>query len=156
TVRDQSDAVVPGARVALSNTATNVASETITNETGFYVFPVVVPGIYELTVEHSGMAKFQTTVTVQTAVSATVDPKLRIATDTTTVTVEESTPLVSTDNTSLGTVLERRRIEQLPINGRNIANLLILIPGMESSTRAYGVRLGAHDFFFDGAALTDA
>jgi hypothetical protein len=156
TVRDQSDAVIPGARVVLTNTGTNVASESITNETGFYVFPAVVPGTYELTVEHTGMAKFQTTVTVQTAVSATVDPKLRIATDTTTVTVEESTPLVTTDNTSLGNVLERRRIEQLPINGRNIANLLILIPGMESSTRAYGVRLGAHDFFFDGAALTDA
>ncbi|HTM50951.1 MAG TPA: hypothetical protein VL285_19780, partial [Bryobacteraceae bacterium] len=58
--------------------------------------------------------------------------------------------------TSLGNVLERRRIEQLPINGRSIANLLILIPGMESDSRAYGMRRGAHDYFFDGAALTDA
>src|SRR5260370_20549569 len=53
-------------------------------------------------------------------------------------------------------VLEHRRIEQLPINGRNIANLLIVLPGMEGDSRAFGMRRGAHDFFCDGAALTDA
>src|SRR5207245_2716034 len=75
---------------------------------------------------------------------------------TTLITVKDATPLVTVDTTSLGMVLEHRRIEQLPINGRNIANLLIGLPGMEGDSRAFGMRRGAHDFFFDGAALTDA
>jgi Carboxypeptidase regulatory-like domain len=156
TIRDQSNAVIPGAAVKLTNTATNLTSETTANEAGFYVFPVVVPGPYELTVEAPGLGKFQANITVQTQQSATLDAQLKVATEATTITVQEGTPLVTVDSTSLGNVLERRRIEQLPINGRNIANLLILIPGMEDSTRAYGVRRGAHEFFFDGAALTDA
>ncbi|HEY2933103.1 MAG TPA: carboxypeptidase-like regulatory domain-containing protein [Acidobacteriota bacterium] len=156
TIRDQADAVVPGVKVRLTNTATNVSSDTISNETGFYVFPVVIPGTYKLVMEASGLTKLQAQLTVQTAQSTTLDAQLKVATEATVVTVESRAPLVSADTTSLGNVLERRRIEQLPINGRNIANLLILIPGMESNSRAYGIRRGAHDFFFDGAALTDA
>jgi len=156
TVSDPTDAVVPGTKVRLTNTATNVVLETTTNGAGFYVFPVVVPGHYALTAEAPALSKFQAELTVQTAQSATLDLKLKVATETTLVTVQDATPLVTVDTTSLGNVLERRRIEQLPINGRNIANLLILIPGMEESSRAYGMRRGAHDFFFDGAALTDA
>jgi hypothetical protein len=72
------------------------------------------------------------------------------------VNVQDATQLVSVDSTSLGNVLERRRIEQLPINGRSIGNLLLLTPGMESDSRAFGMRRGAHEFFFDGASLFDA
>src|SRR6185503_11334150 len=156
TVTDPTDAVVPGAKVRLTNTGTNVAADTTSNEVGFYVFPVVVPGRYQLTVEAPSLAKFQADFVGQTAQSATIDARLKVATETTLVTVQDATPLVTVDTTSLGNVLERQRIEQMPINGRNIANLLILIPGMEESSRAYGMRRGAHDFFFDGAALTDA
>ena len=51
TVSDPTDAVVPGAKVRLTNTGTNVVAEATSNGAGFYVFPVVVPGHYELTVE---------------------------------------------------------------------------------------------------------
>jgi hypothetical protein len=156
TVRDQADAVIPAAKVRLTNLARNASLDTATNEVGFYVFPVVVPGRYQLSVESPGMARYQAEFVVQTAQSASIDARLTVATEATLVTVQETNPLVTVDTTSLGNVLERRRIEQLPINGRNIANLLILIPGMEESSRAYGMRRGAHDYFFDGAALTDA
>ena len=156
TVRDQADAVIPNAKVTLTNSATGVASVTATNETGFYVFPVVVPGSYDLTVEAKGLAKFEATLQVQVQQSATVDPLLKVASESVLVTVQDATPMVSTDSTSLGSVLERRRIEQLPINGRSIGNLLLLIPGMEGDSRAFGMRRGAHEFFFDGASLFDA
>src|SRR5205085_11841169 len=59
TVRDPTEAVIPGAKVRLANTATNVVAETTSNEAGFYVFPVVVPGRYELSVESPALAQFQ-------------------------------------------------------------------------------------------------
>src|SRR2546423_3417932 len=62
TVRDQSEAVVPNAGVTLTNTATNVALKSKTNEVGFYVFPVVTPGQYRLTVEVAGMQKYEATL----------------------------------------------------------------------------------------------
>src|SRR5713101_3936215 len=146
TVSDPTDAVVPGTKVRLTNTANNVVLETTTNGAGCYVYPVVVPGHYALTAEAPALSKFQAELTVQTAQSATLELKLKVATETTLVTVQDATPLVTVDTTSLGNVLERRRIEQLPINGRNIANLLLLIPGMEESSRAYGMRAAPTTF----------
>ncbi len=155
TVRDQAEAVIPGAAVKLTHSATQVSQQTKTNEVGFYVFPVVVPGPYELTVESAGLSKFQANFVVQVQQSATIDAQLRVAAEVAMVTVE-ATPMATVDTTSLGTVLERRRIEMMPLNGRHIASLLMLLPGMEDSTRAFGVRRGAHDYFFDGASLFDA
>src|SRR5262249_23256485 len=156
TVRDQADAVIPTAKVKLTNMATSVAAEAVTNETGFYVFPVVAPGDYELDVESKGLARVHATLHVQVQQAGTIDPQLKVAAEITMVSVQDATPLVSVDSTSLGTVLERRQIEQLPINGRNIGNLLLLTPGMEGDSRAFGMRRGAHEFFFDGASLFDA
>jgi hypothetical protein len=156
TVRDQADAVIPNAKVKLTNTATGVAAETTTNETGFYVFPVVMPGSYELDVEAKGLAKFQASLQVQVQQSATVDPQLKVAAESTIVNVQDATPMVSVDSTSLGTVLSRNQIDHLPINGRSIGNLLLMTPGMEGDSRAFGMRRGAHEFFFDGASLFDA
>src|SRR5207245_3862319 len=102
TVSDPTDAVVPGAKVRLTNIATNVVAETTSNGAGFYVFPVVVPGSYTLTVESPALAKFQAEFVVQTAQSATLDAKLKVATETTLITVKDATPLVTVDTTSLG------------------------------------------------------
>ena len=119
TVRDQSGAVIPGASVQLVNSDTGINSRTVTNEAGFYVFPAVNPGPYRLTVESSGMQTLEATLTVQVRQSAVVDPILRPAQTATSVDIQDVTPLLTTDNPTLGHVLERQRIEQLPINGRS-------------------------------------
>ena len=155
TVRDQSAAVVPAASVSLTNTATNVTSKTSTNQAGFYMFPGVIPGPYRLAVESPGMQKFEGTLTVQVQQSAVVDIALKVGQPTTVITVaEDITPLLTLDSPTLGHVLERQRIEQLPINGRFVTSLLQTVPGMEG-TRAYGLREGSHEMVLDGAALTD-
>src|ERR1041385_1735563 len=59
TVRDQSDASVPGAEVSLTNIETNIAFRTVTNGVGFYIFPGVQPGLYRLKVEAKGMEKYE-------------------------------------------------------------------------------------------------
>ena len=156
TVRDQSQAVVPNARVTLINTETNVSSKSSTNEAGFYVFPGLTPGVYRIEVETAGMQKYEATLTVQVQQSTTADAVLRIASEAVTVSVQDITPVVVTDKMSLGHVLDRRGIEQLPINGRNITNLLVTVPGLDTGQiRSYGVRQGAHDTILDGAALSD-
>ncbi|MEK7406113.1 MAG: TonB-dependent receptor [Acidobacteriota bacterium] len=154
TVRDQSGAVIPSAAVALTNTATNITSKTTTNESGYYLFLGVVPGAYRLAVESAGMQKFEATLTVQVQRSTVVDAVLRVGPTTTEVAVRDVTPMVIVDSPTLGHILERQRIEQLPINGRNVSSLLVSVPGMEGM-RAYGLREGSQEFVLDGAAQTD-
>jgi hypothetical protein len=154
TVRDQTGAVIPGATVELMNTGTSVTSRTTTNQSGYYLFPGVNPGPYRISVESTGMQTFVATLTVQVRQSAVVDPVLQPAATATTVDVQDVTPMVTTDNPTLGHVLERQRIEQLPINGRFITSLLATVHGMEGS-RAYGAREGSQEFVLDGAALSD-
>ncbi|MEK7403839.1 MAG: carboxypeptidase-like regulatory domain-containing protein [Acidobacteriota bacterium] len=154
TVRDQSGAVLPAAAVALTNTATNVTLKTTANAVGFYIFPGIVPGPYRLSVEAAGMQKFEGTLTVQVQQSAVVNPVLRVGQTATEITVQDFTPMLRVDNPTLGHVLERERIEQLPINGRNVASLLQTVPGMEDN-RAYGQKTGSHEMVLDGAAITN-
>jgi len=154
TIHDQSSAAIPGAVVVLTNTNTNVAVRTITNEAGLYLFPGVIPGPYQLTIEVAGMQKFEGELTVQVQKDAVVDAVLKVGQTSTTVAVEDITPMVTTDSPVLGHVLERQRIEQLPINGRNLTNLLVTVPGMED-LRAYGLRYGSQELVLDGAPMAD-
>ena len=75
------------------------------------------------------------------------------------MTVQDVTPVVTTDTASMGHTLEHARIEQLPINGRNVMNLMATVPGVTfdngGNLRTFGGRIGTHDVLLDGAALTD-
>jgi hypothetical protein len=140
TVRDAADAILPAAKVVLTNTATGVARETITNEAGLYVIPGVTPGPYRIKMEFPGLRAFEGTLTVQVQQDAVVDARMEVATAATTVEVVDVTPMVRTDAPTLGQVLERKRIEQLPINGRGYQAFLAAVPGITATgrIRAYG------------------
>jgi Carboxypeptidase regulatory-like domain len=150
TVRDQTGAVIPGAAVSIVNTATNVKVLTRANEAGFYLFPGVAPGSYVITVEFTGMQKYEGNVAVQVSQSVVIDPTLQAAGSREVVEIRDVTPLVTTDNATVGAAMERTRIEQLPINGRNITTLLSQVPGIENQ-RAYGTRFGAIEYSLDGS-----
>lgn len=154
TVRDQTNAVIQAASVTITNSATGAVNRTTTNVSGFYLFPNLIPGGYRLTAESSGMQKYEATLTVQVQQSAVVDIVLLPGQTATTIEVTDATPLVTTDTPVLGHVLERQRIEQLPINGRFISSLLVTVPGMEGD-RAYGLRQGSQEYVLDGSALSD-
>jgi hypothetical protein len=153
-VRDQTGAVIPNASVQLTNTSTSVTSPTTTNEAGLYLYPATLPGPYRLSVEAPGMQKFEVTLTVQVQQSVVIEAVLRPGQTTTTVEVRDATPLITVDNPTLGHVLERTRIEQLPINGRDLGNLVQTVPGMEDY-RAYGQRQGSQEVVLDGSATED-
>jgi len=158
TVQDETKAVIPGVTIVLTNTATGVETRTITNEAGVYIYPAIAAGSYRLTAEHPGMAKFEAQLTIQAQKTDTVDITLRPGATQTIVSVQDVTPLVVADTPTLGHTLERTRIEQLPLNGRSIWNLLQTVPGVATdggSLRTYGVRTATHDVLLDGASLMD-
>src|SRR5262245_35386366 len=162
TVRDQAQAVVPKASVTLTNTATNVARNTTTNEAGLYVFPGVFPGPHQLTVDSAGMQRYQANLMVQVQQDANIDIVMQLGQTVTQVEVKDVTPLVTTDNPTLGHSLERKRIEQLPINGRSFTALLATVPGIEfgnsnasGRVQAFGMRVNTSTTVFDGAPVNE-
>jgi hypothetical protein len=154
TTRDQSGAVIPDATVTLTNKNTNISSTATTNESGAFVFPGTLPAPYSLVVEKVGMQKFEGSLLVQVQQNAVVDVVLKVGSTATEVVVQDVTPQLNTSNATLGHVLERTRIEQLPINGRNVTTLLQTVPGMEG-TRAFGLREGSYEISLDGSSLID-
>jgi hypothetical protein len=154
TVRDQADAVVPGAPVALVNTDTNIRSETRTNEVGYYVFPAIIPGPYRVEATSAGMEKFEATLLVQVSQKLTVDAVLKAGSTTTSVTVTDATPLVNMTDSTMSHVINRTQIDQLPRSDRNILNLMVTVPGVEGGgLRSSGLRYGSTDFQLDGTPL---
>jgi hypothetical protein len=160
TVTDQGQAIIPKAEVTLTNTATNVTRSTVTNEAGLYVFPGVTPGPYRISAEFAGMQKFEGNLTVQVQQDPVVDIILQVGGTSTTVQVQDVTPMVRMDSPSLGMSLERQRIEQLPVNGRGYQNLLVTVPGVQWSSHGHGIggrvqgngmRTGTNILLVDGA-----
>ena len=125
TVTDSTGAVIPGGEVTIENAQTGESWSNPANATGFYVFPVVPPGEYKLTARFPGMAVWTVAFTLRVSETAVVDPVMTVASDTTTVTVADSVPLVATTDATRASTLERTRIEQLPLNGRLIQNLVV-------------------------------
>jgi hypothetical protein len=105
------------------------------------------------------MANFDGSLTVQVEQSANVNVVLVPASTSTAISVVDVTPLVTNDNAALGHTLEARRIEEIPINGRNVVSLLESVPGMQSDSggalRTFGEGPATHDITLDGAPLTD-
>src|ERR1041384_1801284 len=152
TVRDQSGAVIPGAALALTNTATNAVFETKTNEVGFYIFPSVVAGNYNLSAQSAGMQKFEGALVIRVTERVVIDPVLTPGVTSASVEVKDLTPMVSTDNPTVSATLENERINQLPINGRSLGSLFSQLAGVEG-TRFNGIFNDATEFIMDGASL---
>jgi Carboxypeptidase regulatory-like domain len=135
-------------------TATNETTSTLSNGVGFFLFPALRVGSYEITVETPGMASWQGTVNLIEGQTAELTPQLKPAGTATEVTVAGNvTPLVTTTAPTLATVVERQRIDQLPLNGRNVTSLIYMTtPGVESDSlpRVYGLRY-ASEVVQDGA-----
>ena len=130
TVVDSSGSVLPGVRVTLTNSGTNAIRLTETNATGVYVFPAVPPGTYSLKVELEGFSTAQQTgINVQVGSAYRFPFTMAIGALTDVVSVVADTPVIQTENASIGTVIENRSIVELPLNGRNYLQLASLIPG---------------------------
>ena len=134
TVSDQAGGVVPGALVEVRNTATNATFATSSNESGLYIAPGMAVGNYEIAVESDGFRRtVRSGVTLQVGQNAEVDVTLEIGQVTEVVEVVGQAPLVDTGGATIGEVSERKRVSDLPINGRGALALTMLTAGVISN-----------------------
>jgi hypothetical protein len=131
-VKDSTGAVVPGATVTVVNKATNATRTTQTNAVGLYDFPALPPGNYTVTSELQGFKTTSHELELQVQQTARVNFALELGTVSETATVTGVSPLVETTNATIGTVIENRRIVELPLNGRNYLQLVALSPNVSA------------------------
>ena len=130
-VRDEKGALVPGATIKIINISTNAERTVQTSSDGGFEITQLVPGNYRLEVEAQGFSKsVLEPVVVNVLQRTTVNPDLKVGGVGETVNVTADTaPLVETSKTDVSGVVDQRRLENLPVNGRSFASLAILIPG---------------------------
>ncbi|HUS05418.1 MAG TPA: carboxypeptidase-like regulatory domain-containing protein [Bryobacteraceae bacterium] len=131
TVIDAAGAAVPNAKVIATNVATNVVHETVSGASGNYIIPLLPPGEYLITVEATGFRKLiQKGLTLQINQQAQLDLALQVGQVSESVEVSAQAPLLESESSSLGTVVNEKLVSQLPLNGRNFIQLAILSPGV--------------------------
>src|SRR5436190_4556113 len=130
TVRDQSGAVLPGVEVTATQTDTGITRTTVTNETGSYVLPNLVTGPYKVEAALPGFRTFaQTGIVLQVNGAPVINPVLEVGQVSEQIEVQANAALVETHNVGIGQVMETQRIVELPLNGRNVAELMLLSGG---------------------------
>ena len=157
TVRDQQGGVVPGATVTLTDVAKNFSRTQTTGGEGTYAFAAVPPGDYRVEVEARGFKK-ATVADVKALVDTPVDVDVQLEagleTENVTVTGATEAPLNTSDAT-LGTAFENRRIEQLPLNARNVVGLLSLQAGVTFQGYVNGSRKDQANVTLDGVDVNE-
>ncbi len=146
-VADPSGAAVAGAQVTLTNTGTQEKRSQPTGGEGLYQFVNVAPGDYRLDIEKSGFKHFaRTNVVVQVQQDTHIDATLPVGQASETVEVTAETPLLQAETSSLGQVVEERKANELPLNGRNIFNLVSIAPSVITQGGAGGTPVGQNPF----------
>jgi hypothetical protein len=129
TVMDPSGASVAAAQVILTNTGTQEQHTQTTGDQGGFQFVNVIPGDYRLDVEKPGFKHYKhDNVAVQVQQDTHVDASLTVGQQSETVEVTAETTLLQAETSSLGQVVDQRKADELPLNGRNIFNLIIISP----------------------------
>ena len=130
-VTDSSGAIIPEATVTLTSLETNIQQTVKTNNSGFYQFLNLLPASYRVEVEFSGFKRFaREPIVVEVEATVRIDIAMEVGAVTESVEVTTATPLLETVTSSLGEVVQRRKVEDLPLNGRNPLALLALVPGV--------------------------
>ena len=163
-VTDQSGGAVANAQVTVTNVGTNVSRDLISDDAGQYVAPNLIPGTYLVRVMISGFRTVERqNILVETGTDVRVDVQLVPGEVTQTVQVTEALPLVDTTSVTIGGTLSNQVISDLPVNGRNFQNLLILRPGVQitpgggSLTQTTnGLRPEDNNYMIEGLDSNDA
>jgi len=146
-VVDASGSAVPETTVTLTNAATSERRVGTTGADGGYRFVNLVPGNYRLEVERTGFRRYvrdQIVVNVEAAVR--IDVTMEVGDVTQSVEVTSETPLIQSENASLSQVVGARAVQEIPLNGRNILNLINLVPGVVPQGASDGNLTGKNVF----------
>jgi Carboxypeptidase regulatory-like domain len=130
-VTDPSHAVVAGASVTITNIDTGVAHAYTTNSDGLYTAPFLVPGHYKVDASAPAFGTVEATnLTLLVGQTLTIDLALAVKSATTTVEVSASTPLLNPEQTEVSQVVDQPIIQNLPVNGRNWSDFVLLTPNV--------------------------
>lgn len=130
TVSDPSGALIPGATVVATVVNTGQTITVPSNQSGRFVFPQLLPTQYSISVTSPGFANYQRNgITLEADQSLTLNLRLTIGSSEKVVTVEANAEQVNTTNGTISQVVDRDRVEELPLNGRNAAQLTTLVTG---------------------------
>ena len=168
-LKDTSGARVPNSSVTATNVESGRDWQTRTNESGIYNLPALPPGQYMLTVEVPGFKRLVTNpITLEVNQTARIDLTLELGAVAETVEVKDLAPLLQTESTQLGSVVSGNTTINLPLNGRNFAQLTLLSPGVVTYDMAgftnvngggrplvNGNRAQANNFRIDGMDAND-
>ena len=171
TISDSSGAVIPGARVTATNTATNVVHESVTSSSGTYAVPSLMPGSYRIQATAAGFSN-ESVTNVELAVGReiTVDMQLKPGGVSETVNVASTALTLDTENAQIGQVITEKEIVDLPLNGRNFTQLLLLGAGAVQNSGEQGAyranqgdaltiqgqRPDSNQYMLDGIVINDS
>jgi hypothetical protein len=147
TVTDTSGGSIPGATVTITETGTNVATTSITNESGFYTFPNLREGDYRVEAELQGFKKvLRDDVKVQVNATVRVDLVLEPGAISETVTVSSAMPALQTDRSDTGRIIEGTQIQAMPLGfNRNFQGMVATVPGATRPFRPHSEFFNPHD-----------
>lgn len=168
TITDASGASVPKATVTARQTATGLTRVETTSDSGEYSIQQLPVGLYNITVEQPGFKKSErTNIELRVDDKLRIDIKLDVGQTSETVAVEASTPIINTDSSTMGNVVENKKVTELPLNGRNVLQLNLLVPGVNQGVKGSqnqtqggsisvnGAREQSNNFLLDGMDNND-
>src|SRR5262245_21448794 len=139
TAKDQSGAVLPGVEITATHTGTGIARTAVTNDTGSYVLPNLPIGPYKVEASLPGFRTFiQTGINLEVNASPAINVTLEVGQVSETVEVQANATLVETRSSGVGQVVENARILELPLNGRNVVELVALAGAAAPATTLTG------------------
>lgn len=148
-VTDPSGAAIPGAQVTLTNLATTEKRTQTTGTDGLYSFVNLIPGQYKVDASKEGFKHFtREPVVVQVQQVSDIEIAMQVGQVSENVTVTAETPLMQTETSSLGQVVEQRKANELPLNGRNIYSLTAISPSVIPQGNTTGTPVGKNPFDF--------
>ncbi|HEU5235856.1 MAG TPA: carboxypeptidase regulatory-like domain-containing protein, partial [Pyrinomonadaceae bacterium] len=171
-VKDPNEAVVAGVDLTVRNLATGQTRDTQTDDAGRYAFPNLSIGKYDVLASHAGFKKTQTAIELTVGQEAALNLTLEPGGITETVVVESGTQQLIPDvlTSTLGQLVDRRQVENLPLNGRDFSQLVLLQPGTiralsdqgdilsgkGAKISVHGARTTENSYLLDGTDILDA
>jgi hypothetical protein len=143
TVTDATRAAVPGASLTLTNMGTAERRIATSDAAGNYQFVNLIPGNYRLEVESRGFKRYQREpIRVEVEASARIDAAMEVGDVAEVLTISSEQPLLQTQSATVGQLVEGRVVQEMPLNGRNVLNLIALAPGVVPQGSTSGSPLG--------------
>ena len=156
-VKDPSGAAVPGATVTMTRTSTGASRTVTTSSNGTYIISNLSVGTYELKVTKAGFTTYlQPGIVLQVSVNPTINVTLQVGAVTQQVTVQANANMVETENTSVGQVVNSTQVQELPLNGRNVAQLIKLAGATTNAGSSMGDENTNKNYGADNPNMPDA